>query len=683
MLNSRAALTAAFALAITAGCTTTNPDYSKTNLQDTELTAPYKTPPDEWLHSRRMAGSHVSLRQIRDTNSHIRDMRDISRQRIELARKTSRNSKVTGVWEFNGPIEIGGRILDIAIDPVLADTIYVASASGGVWKSTDAGSTYTSIWPDDSAQSIGSVAITSDGSKLYAGTGETGPGGGSFTYGNKGLFVTSDGGATWTSLGLEATERISRVAIDPNNESRIFVAASGSLYTPSSERGVYRSIDGGATWELVLPGENLTSGASDIWIDPTNPNRLYASMWQHVREPARRLYGGVGSGIYRSDDGGDTWSRLGPANGLPAASDDTGRIGIALAPSNPQRLYAIYNDTVGFFDGFYTSIDGGDSWTLQPPNPLLSSSQSSFGWWFARIFVDPLVETRVFVAGVSLMESVSAGLGWTQATGVHADQHAMAWDANVSGRVYLGNDGGMYRSDTNGVAGSWIFGTSQPWTQFYTLDVGEQDPTRVVGGAQDNGCNRSYAATGNGWNSYGCGDGLETLINPVDQQIVFGCSQYGSCRRSTDGGETTSSIGSTTSQRRNWLTPLVFDPNDPTIMYYAGNIVNRSVSGGAGGWAAISPELTDGDPFPGSDEPYPFGTITTVAPAASNGYTLYVGTDDAKLWYTHDLGANWTQSSDPDLPDRWVSRIVVDPTDADVAYATYSGFRNGDNTPYV
>ncbi|NND59797.1 MAG: hypothetical protein HKN49_05965, partial [Gammaproteobacteria bacterium] len=157
----------------------------------------------------------------------------------------------------------------------------------------------------------------------------------------------------------------------------------------------------------------------------------------------------------------------------------------------------------------------------------------------------------------------------------------------------------------------------------------------------------------------------------------------GSCRRSTDGGETTSSIGSTTSQRRNWLTPLVFDPNDPAIMYYAGNIVNRSVSGGAGGWAAISPELTDGDPFPGSDEPYPFGTITTVAPAASNGNTLYVGTDDAKLWYTHDLGVNWTQSSDPDLPNRWVSRIVVDPTDASVAYATYSGFRNGDNTPYV
>ena len=628
-------------------------------------------PPDEYVVLQRMVGSTLSPATFDWANAQDAKIDSVTAQQAPQVAKAS--------WSFAGPEVIGGRILDIVVHPTAADTIYVAAASGGVWKSSDAGDTFTPAWPLRWHQAVGALAITSTG-KLYAGTGESGPGGGSLSFAGFGVATSTDDGKHWKVLGLNGTQRISRIAIDPSNENRIFVAATGPLFTPSSKRGVYRSTNGGTTWTQVLKGANGTTGASDVVIDPSNPNRVYAVMWDHLREPARRRYGGAGSGIYRSNDGGTTWTRL--AGGLPAAGPNVGRIGLALAPSNPDHLYATYLDMVGNFTGFWTSLNGGDTWTELPDDPLLDGSQSTYGWWFARIWVDPAAETHVFVAGVPLMESTGAGVGWAEQLTVHADQHAMAWDPKVPGRVYLGNDGGVYRSDTNGT-GAWTFGTSQPYTQFYTIDVGEQTPSRIVGGAQDNGCNRSYSATNpDDWNTYGCGDGLETLISFENQDNVYGCSQYGSCSRSTNGGEASTGIGPTTSQRRNWLTPLVFDPNDADVMYYAGNIVNRSTNGGTS-WTAISPDLTGGDPYPGADEPYPFGTATTVAPAKSDPNTLYVGTDDTRVWYTHDLGTTWTRSTDPDLPARWVTRIVVDPLDSNVAYLTYSGFRDGDATPYV
>ncbi len=245
-------------------------------------------------------------------------------------------------------------------------------------------------------------------------------------------------------------------------------------------------------------------------------------MWDHLREPDLRTFGGVGSGVYRSIDGGATWQRL--TNGLPAASSTVGRIGIALAATNPQRLYAIVNQTSGFFQGFYKSDDGGDSWTKLPNSSVLSGAQSSYGWWFGRVWVDPLDQAHVFGAGVYLCESKNSGSTFTGEFSPHADHHAMAWDLKVPGRVYLGSDGGTYRSDVNGSNDLWTAAISQPFTQFYSVDVSEQDKSRLVGGAQDNGVNRSYP--GPDWNGYVGGDGLEALIDPIDQNFVYGCSQY-------------------------------------------------------------------------------------------------------------------------------------------------------------
>ena len=280
---------------------------------------------------------------------------------------------------------------------------------------------------------------------------------------------------------------------------------------------------------------------------------------------------------------------------------------------------------------------------------------------------------------IARMLSTNGGSTFTGQFSPHADDHAMAWDLKVPNRVYLGNDGGTYRSDANGSNNLWTAGVSQPFTQFYSVDVSEQDSSRLVGGAQDNGVNRSYGG-GTGWNTYVGGDGLEALIDPVSQDFVYGCSQYGDCLRSTNGGNSSSDFtGSTVSSRRNWLTPLQFDPANPSILYYAGNQVNRS-SDHAVHWSVISPDLTGG---PGRDPSYPFGTVTTVAGAKTDPNRVLAGTDDGRLWFTTNLGGNWTLVTDPDVPGSWVTRVTVDPLSAQVAYATFSGFRSGLPLPYV
>jgi photosystem II stability/assembly factor-like uncharacterized protein len=625
------------------------------------------SPPEDWFITQRVTHGGIPSGALERAAAQAAALEASAAQTDQTQARSS--------WRFAGPTNVGGRVVDIAVDPVAADTIYIAAASGGIWKSTDKGSRFNPIWPITNAQAMGALIITSTGT-LVAGTGEANPGGGSITYGGGGIYRSIDGGATWQNVGLTNSGAIGRLAVDPINPQRIFAAAAGPLYNHGGDRGVYRSLDGGTTWSLVLAGDNDTTGAVDLAIDPTNPNRIFAAMWDHLRQPDLRTYGGVGSGVFRSIDGGTTWQRL--TNGLPAASSTIGRIGIALAPANPQRLYVIINQTSGFFQGFYKSDNGGDSWTKFSTDSNLSGAQSSYGWWFGRVWVDPLDQMHVFAGGVYLCESKNGGSSFSAQFNPHPDHHAMIWDLKVPNRVYLGNDGGTYRSDVNGSNDQWTPGVSQPFTQFYSVDVSEQDSTRLVGGAQDNGVNRSYG--GSSWNQYVFGDGEEALINPVDQNKVYGCSQYGDCIRSTDGGNSGFDFtGSTVSSRRNWFTPVQFDPANPAILYYAGNQVNRSVDNGVH-WSVISPDLTGG---PGRDPSYPFGTVTTVAGAATDANRVLAGTDDGRLWFTTNLGTNWTQVTDSDVPGTWVTRVAADPANAQIEYATFSGYRAGSALPYV
>jgi photosystem II stability/assembly factor-like uncharacterized protein len=644
------------------------PDAPQDNpLASSTPTGPMEVP-DEWMAAQRLSDGETEI-SAAVYNKARNEAGQIARQTSAAYRGLAQTE-----WEFFGPSNIGGRIVDIAVDPQVEDQAFVAAASGGIWRTSDAGATFEPAWPDGWVQGMGAVAMTSDG-VLFAGSGEAQPGGGSITYGGNGVYRSTDRGETWENVGLEDSYAIARLAIDPTDEDRIFAAAAGNLFAPGGERGVYLSEDGGDSWEQVLAAPNETTGATEVLLDPQDPDRVYVAMWDHLREPQQRTYGGPGSSLWRSDDGGSTWERM--TNGLPTDADQ-GRWGLAVAPSDPDRLYAYVGTAIGPFRAFYRSDDGGDSWT-QTPVTAAQASQSTFSWWFGKIFVDPQDADHVFLMGVNLRRSTNGAMSFGNVGGVHADQHIMRWDPKNPGRAYLGNDGGFYRSESNGTSG-WVKAEYEPYTQFYTVDVAETDPVLHVGGTQDNGCNRGYNGVGGPWVSIGCGDGLQVLIHPEDPTIVFGCSQYGSCYRSENSGSTPRVTLRTTSDRRNWLTPVQFDPSNPDVMYYAGNIVNRSTDNGRT-WTPISPDLTGGGP----NDPagYPWGTITTIAAAPTDGDTLYAGTDDGKLWYTHDLGQTWVEVDAGQLPGTWVTRVAVNPADENIAYATFSGFRSGSDRAHV
>jgi photosystem II stability/assembly factor-like uncharacterized protein len=515
---------------------------------------------------------------------------------------------------------------------------------------------------------------------LYAGTGEPDHGGGGSYYGT-GVYRSTDGGASWTSIGLADTGAVGRIRIDPTDPQRIFVAAQGRLFDTGGDRGVYVSENGGASWRQVLDGLNDSTGAIDLAINPANPDIVLAAMWDKLRFPDGREYGGPGSGVYRSTDGGETWARIGAP--LPAAEVEPGRIGVAFAESDPNRAYAITNDRIGNLTGFFVSNDAGATWTRPlTGEPALDSADGGFAWWFGRLWVDPDDANHVFSAGVPMMESRNGGLSWVGNPGsrFHVDQHAVAWDPHQPGRVYIGNDGGLYWSNQNGdVIGSWAGASVQPYLQFYAMDVSAQDVTRVSGGTQDNGSLRSWG--GLDWNLYRGGDGMMNRINPVDFNNVFACSQNGGCARSDNGGNTMTSIRARFGGTRfNWVSPLEIAAGAPDTVYFGSNILNRSDDRGVT-WRAVSPDLTGG-PTPRNTTSY--GTITAIGIAPTDKETVYVGTDDGRLWVTRDGGATWSQLTDPDLPERWVTRVTVDPQNAAIAWVTYSGFKwESETQPHV
>jgi photosystem II stability/assembly factor-like uncharacterized protein len=662
-------------------------------------------PDDYFLFQRSTRGE---LPDNQDFTRAVRQAQDVREAGAPAAAAAASNRGER--WELEGPTNIGGRLADLVVDPENDDVVYVAAATGGVWKTTDAGATLEKAWDDDNAQSMGAIAMGADGA-IWAGTGELNPGGGSITFGGTGVFRSDDGGRSWRNRGLRNSGTTGRIVTHPTDPRTVYVAAGGSLFNPGGERGIYKTTNGGASWKRVLAPSTPFTGGTDLVMDPRNPNRLYAAMWDHRREPDVRTYGGVGSGLWRTDDGGNTWRRLQNVVSPPTTADPTGlavdeslgRIGVTLAPSNPDRLYVITTHTFGADKGFFVSDDGGESFRRQ----TLPGSQGGFGWWFGRIWVDPTDQNHLFVAGVNLRQSFDGGLTWGTSGGVHADQHAMewSWEEDAAGnripRVYLGNDGGLYRSETDGATQSWTKATYEPYTQHYQVEVAETDPSRVTGGTQDNGCIRSWGSDPGVWDGYGCGDGEYVPIDWSDPRIFYGCSQYGSCSRyeeQADGSLVSDSIRNApnpnnpnetppASVRWNWHAPLVIDPNDPQVLYFAGNQLNRSTDRGET-WTALSPahpnDLT-GTFAPGRVDPaYPnWGTITAVSVSETEPETIYVGTDTGRLWKTENLGATWTEFVGEGLPQRWVTRVAIDPDDEDTVYATFSGFRNGEDAAHV
>lgn len=600
----------------------------------------------------------------------------------------------SGRWSLVGPSNIGARITDVVADPRHRGTVYIAASGGGIWRSRDAGSTFASVWPTGLTQTVGALAMGRDGT-LWAGTGEANPSGGGLTFFGTGLYRSTDGGAHWRSAGLTDSGAIGRIVVDPTNAKRVFVAASGNLSGTASQHGIYRSTAAGG-WQLVLPTPNSTTGGIDIAIDPSNHQRVFAALWDHVRNNGARVYGGVGSGLFRSTDGGSRWTRLQHVVGT-AGTDKAktglrrdaslGRIGVAIAPNDPKRVYVVSGTQYGLDKGFYVSDDGGT--TFRPGGH--AGGDSGYEWWFGRIWVDPKDKNHLFNADVSLRQSGDGGQTWTGTDAVHSDQHAMQWDPTTPRRVYLGNDGGFYRSAANGTATSWVHATYEPFNQSYHLAVAADDPTRLASGLQDNGSVRTWTDSGPPgnllrWNAYGGGDGHEVLIDYADHDIYYECYQVGNCHRHQDvaGKQVVTEFGKRHSARITTDAPIVLDPTNHNVLYFGGNVLDRSTDGGKT-FTAISPpgDYLTGPVPPDEADQGPFyaneyATVTWIAPAKTAPNTLYVGTDTGNLWKTTDLGRHWTKFSHRLLPTRWVNAIVVDPKDANHVFVAYSGYREGD-----
>lgn len=578
---------------------------------------------------------------------------------------TKRNNS----WQFAGPTNIGGRVTDIEMFSDDLNTIFVGTASGGIFKSTNQGENWQPIFEEAASLAIGDIAIATN-KTIYVGTGEANAGGGSLAYDGVGVYKSTDEGNNWEWKGLENAGSIGKVIVNPENENEVYVAAMGYLFENNSQRGVYRSNNGGDTWDQVLFLSDST-GAIDLAINPTNPEILYVAMWERTRRPNKRQYGGATSGIYKTTDGGDTWNEL--KTGLPTLPSQKGRIGLAIAPSDPETIMAIYADQFGDLEGIYKSDNGGDNW-----RQVGNVRSVPFMWWFGKIVFDPLDANTVFAPVLDLFRSKNGGDSFDNVSdNMHVDQHALYIHPLNTDFAVAGNDGGVYISQNGGT--EWTKKNNLPITQFYTCEIDFAQPNRLYGGTQDNNTIRTLTGALNDWERIFGGDGFRVLVDPIDNNFIYAEAQRGAFGRSIDGGLSFSfgTNGIPNADRNNWHTPVAMDFNNPSTLYYGTQKIYQSTDR-AISWVPISPDLSKGN----QTENITFGTVTTIDVSLINGDIIYAGTDDGNVWNTLDGGTNWNKLSE-NLPNRWVTDVAADPINSATAYAVFSGYRFGEDIGHI
>ncbi|TKJ37938.1 hypothetical protein CEE37_13315 [candidate division LCP-89 bacterium B3_LCP] len=579
------------------------------------------------------------------------------------------------VWEEAGPNNIGGRVTALGIHPSNPDVIYAGAADGGVLKSIDGGSSWFPVFDETGTMSIGAITMDpNDPNTIWVGTGEANAAGDN--YPGDGIYRSINGGASWDHMGLDDSYHIGRIAIDPSNSQKIFAAACGAQFGTNPERGVYRTENGGATWERVLYLTDSTA-AIDVVINPQTPQIVYAAMWERIRHPDSRSVGGITSGIWRSSDGGDNWTLL--TNGLPPSAPDVGRIGITICNSQPNVLYALYADHPGYQMGIWKTTDGGNSWSQTSGSPG-SYLYSSFGWYFGNIYVDPVNPDKVFALGIYLYRTTNGGNSWSSVNGfMHVDHHALWINPDNPNLIYDGNDGGVYYSTSGGSSNSWIKSYDLHISQFYAMEIDYLNPYRLYGGTQDNGTLRTWTGALDDWEMIYGGDGFYCVVDYTNSNTIFAEYQWGEMAKSTNGGNSFYSClnGVTGSDRRNWNTPFAMDPVNHNVLYYGTYRVYKTTNL-ADNWTVVSSDLTDGP----SGGTLTWNTITTIAVAPTDNQVVYVGTDDGNVWVSQNGGGDWTSISSG-LPDRWVTRVAASPQDESIVYVTISGYRFNEYLPHV
>ena len=586
-------------------------------------------------------------------------------------------------WTSAGPYNIGGRVTALAVAPGGA-VIYLGSANGGVFKSTNSGTNWTPVFDAVGVPSIGALALDpSNGNTIYVGTGEANSSVDS--YDGAGVFRSTNAGATWTSLGLATTRRIGAIAVDPTNSSRIYVAAMGPQFSTSPDRGFYKSEDGGAHWTKTL-FVNDSTGVTDIAVNPIHPDTVFCATWERIRRTTYRRAYGPGCGIWRSIDHGDTWTRL--ANGLPTPTDSVGRIALAISPSRPRWVYAqiVSGAGLGYVGlGMWRTTDGGDSWVKRnnPSNTTFANGFGGFGWYFGECAVDPVDPNSVWACGQLLMHTPDGGVSFGNFTSnAHVDEHALWINPANTARIYLGSDGGFF-STTNSGAG-WTHSLDLPISQFYAGAVDPNNPARLLGGTQDNDCVQTGDGSPTNWQSFNFqADGFYVLVDPTDPAVTFGEYQFGSYGagplRSLSYGAPntfTSPSGINAGDRFNWSAPMCMNPVNPHTMLCGSQRVYKSTNAGTS-YAPVSADLTFN-----LLSSLTFSTISTLDISGADTSTYYAGTDDGRVWRSINGGGAWTEIS-AGLPARWVTRITADPVAPATVYVTLSGFGSDEHLAHV
>lgn len=596
----------------------------------------------------------------------------------------SNKSSISGAeWYPVGPSNVGGRITALDYDPV-NNLLYAGAAAGGVFKSTDNGNSWVAKTDFFPSLSVGALVIDPNNSSvIYCGTGEANIS--TDSYAGFGMLKSTDFGETWNISGLEESRHIAEIEVHPLNSDVVFTAVSGGLYSKGEDRGIYKSTNAGASWQRVLFLNDSTS-AIDVAVDPSDLNIVYAAMWERLRGPSFRKAAGINTGIYKSTDGGATWNQL--LTGLPTPSVFLGRVSIAVAPSNPSYVYALFKqDTIpngsnNFFHSFYKSTDKGINWT-QMPSGILPGEFSSFGWYFGLLEVDPNNPEMVYCADIDLFKSTNGGNSWQNITfsysgsfdEQHPDQHALWIDPTNPNSLICGNDGGIFT--TTAGANPWTKSYDLPISQFYASEIDYLQPQIKLGGTQDNGTLKSDGSINN-WDFIYGGDGFHTKVDYTNSNIIYAEYQFGGIGRSTNGGQNFSNIRNGIDfTRTNWSTPYVLDILDPQILYIGTYKLHRTTNRG-NSWTEISSDLTRG---PNGR----LGTITCVTSAVeSDNVTrvIYVGTDDAKLSVSTNSGTSWEDRTGI-LPQRYITDVLADKRDPATAYVTLSGYNLDETNPHV
>ena len=597
-------------------------------------------------------------------------------------------------WRSVGPRKQGGRIEAVTAHPSHPTTFYVGAGSGNLWKTINNGTTWTPIFDAESTFAIGDIAVApSDPNVVWVGTGEVLMARSS--YAGTGVFKSTDGGQTWRNMGLPESHHIGRVLIDPHNANVVYVAVIGHLYTTNTERGLYKTIDGGQSWQKVLYIDDKT-GVIDLTMDPADSNTLYTTTWQRSRQAWGHTAYGKQSGIYKSTDAGQTWKRL--TTGLPTG-DHVGRFAIDIAASNPNILYAIC-DCRDRDEGVYRSTDKGETWQQVNEEPVRA------GYDFCLIKVSPDNENEIYLPGQRTYTSQDGGKTYQQIGGtivhlldhestvLHLDTHDMWINPSNTDHLILGNDGGLFISYDRG--DTWLHLNNLPIGEFYDVTYDMETPYNIYGGTQDNAAlfgpsdHVAQDGTPDPWTQvyldrWGGGDSYHTPVDPTDPNTIYYTHQFGDLRRKDMQTGKSQRIRPNAGKgqpplRFNWMTPFFISHYDPATLYVGANALFKSTNRGDD-WKRISEDLTT-NPGPERTGNVPFGTITSVSESHLNRGLLYAGTDDGNVHVTRDQGGTWNKIKNQ-LPDRWVSRVVASRHDEATAYVALTGYRQDDFSTYL